>query len=122
MGAIIEDCAIDMEIFQSLEADVRMKDCVGIWAAPLWQKPVFLAQGKVNGVYYTTKDSAESMTTSRSARYRTRTRPAQAPGQTSAPRMAGGVGRRQTPAGWALIARIGTSTGRLRTTTTSHNT
>ena len=52
MGAIIEDCAIDMEIFQSLEADVRMKDCVGIWAAPLWQKPVFLAQGKVNGVYY----------------------------------------------------------------------
>ena len=38
MAAGIEDCHIDMESFQSLEADVRMKDCVGIWAAPLWQQ------------------------------------------------------------------------------------
>lgn len=52
MAAGIEDCHVDMESFQSLEADVRMKDCVGIWAAPLWQKPVFVAQGNVSNVYY----------------------------------------------------------------------
>lgn len=52
MAAGIEDCHIDMASFQSLEADVRMKDCAGIWAAPLWQKPVFIAKGLVNNVSY----------------------------------------------------------------------
>lgn len=52
MAASIPDCTINMASFERLEADVRMKDCVGIWAAPLWQKPVFQAKGKVNKVYY----------------------------------------------------------------------
>ena len=45
MAASTPDCKIDMASFERLEADVRMKDCVGIWAAPLWQKPVFKAKG-----------------------------------------------------------------------------
>ena len=52
MAASIPDCTINMASFERLEADVRMKDCVGIWAAPLWQKPVFQAEGLVNKVYY----------------------------------------------------------------------
>ena len=52
MAASVDDCLVDMSGFQRLEADVRMKECMGLWTAALWQEPVFKAKGEVNGVYY----------------------------------------------------------------------
>jgi len=59
MAAKVTDCHIDMSSFERLEADVRMKDCMGRWTAALWQAPVFKAQGRVNGQYYNQGFSGE---------------------------------------------------------------
>jgi hypothetical protein len=52
MAASVDNCLVDMSGFQRLEADVRMKECMGLWTAALWQEPVFKAKGEVNGVTY----------------------------------------------------------------------